>query len=289
MGTQVTHEPPNPTTPPENLSVPPGSSTPETIPPTNPPADGAIDPKYVKLLEGSLAETSRRLQEVENERARGSATPPPPPPDPERERSEFYNNPKESTRQLIREELESSVGEIREFVRSFKGASAIDKLVERFAVDPRFKSMWDSSVEAYVREQAAGVPPANLNDQTFGFLVVSAIGLKATGMLSASSPAATPPAPPAPTPTPAPAPGAPSPTPTPMPTPPHMRPSPPPGAPPTQDQPAQRPLTELEQRLLREYNAGKPKEKQMDEKQFLIWQTMPAADVAFSTLGQPKT
>lgn len=293
MGVSVTHEPPNPPTGDslENLQTPlnDSGSTSPIIPPTNPPTSGAtdLDPKYVALLEGSLREANRRLQQIENNSVT-PATPPPPAKTADELRLEFYENPQTATRQLIREELESSVGEIRDFVRQFKGQSAVDKYVDQFKMNPRYSGMWDSTIEQYVREQAVQIPTANLNENTFGFIVISAIGLKATGQFGSNPnpPTNAPPASAPPANQPAPVATQPSSTSS-MPTPPHMRPSPPPSAPPASNEPKVRPLNENEQRLLREYNAGKPPEKQMNAAQFLKWQEMPSNEVAFSTLGQP--
>lgn len=288
MGVSVTHEPPTPPGgSPENSPPPPSgsASTSPPIPPTATPPAGPTNEAYVKLLEGSLAETNRRLQDAETRAARAAEPPPAPPPDPEAERASFYNDPKGATRTLIREELENSVGEIRDFVRSFKGQTATDQLVAKYKADQRFAPQWDAAVEQYVREQASQMPPSNVNDQTFGFLVVSAIGLKATGMLQGSTmvhaPAPTPP-PPAPPATP------PSPTPAAtVVTPPYMHPSPPAGPPNPSNTPRTRQLNENEQRLLREYNA-KTNGKKMTEAEFITWQEMPSADVANADFDKPK-
>lgn len=236
-------------------------------------------------MEGTIREQNRRIQEMETNLAQRAPVTPTPPPDPDTERQEFYNNPKEATRKLLREELDASIGPIAEFVKQFKGATAIDKYVEQFKLDPRFQNLWDPQVEQYVREQSGTIPPDKLNDTNFGFLVVSAIGLKATGMLQSFAPPAASAAPVA-------APTTPTPTaaPSSMPTPPHMRPSPPAGPTPGDSNGGKkiRPLNENELRLLREYNAGKPPSKQMTHEQFLVWQDMPSADVARADFDLPK-
>lgn len=272
MGISVSHEPPEPTPPPTPETP---SSTPPAIPETPPPAAGATSPQYIKLLEDTVREQNRRLNEAAASTSRPAAPPPPPAKTVEEERQEFYNDPVNSNRRLIREELEATVGPILAYVNELKGGTAIDKFVNQFKSDARFARMWDADVENYVRQQSSTVSPAQLTEQTVGFIVVSAIGMKASGILPTSSglPSAmpeTPPAPPAPTPTPAP-----------MPTPPHMRPSAPGGPPaPAGNGKVLRALTEHEERIRRENN--------MTVEQFLTFQEMPSQEVAFTTFDKPK-
>lgn len=282
MGVSVTHEPPNP---PENQpspASPPSSSSPPSIPPTATPPVTPIDPDYVRLLEGTLANQNRKIADMERTRATGDAAPPPvAKPSKEERRQAFYDDPDEATRKVIREELQATIGPINEVAKMFRGTTVIDEYIARYRLDPRFKGNWDENVERYVREQASSVDPSNLNDNSFGFIVVSAIGLKASGMFTDHRSAA-----PTPTPTPTPTPST-----TPesrVETPPYLRPSGPPGpAPVDPNAPVHRQLTEEEKRLLREYNASKPAEKKMTEAQYIKWQDMPGESVAFTMFDRP--
>jgi len=111
-----------------------------------------------------------------------------------------------------------------------------------------------------------------LNDTSFGFIVLSAIGLQTTGMIE-------------------------RPTPTSesskrnredtLPTPTYMRPSSPASPTPRDDKPRHRELNENEKRLLREFNSTHPRDKQMTEAQYIEWQTMPAAAVATTKFDRP--
>lgn len=276
-GPQVTHEPPE-QTPPLAPEIPASESTPPVTPPTPQPEGGATStatPQYIKLLEDTVREQNRRLQEAATSASRPPEAPKPPAKTPEEERQEFYNDPMNANRRLIREELTATVGPLIDFVNQMKGNSATDQLVTQFKNDARFSRMWDADVEGYVRQQASTVAPAQLTEQTFGFIVVSAIGMKASGILPTASglPSASAPAPTPPTPTP-------TPTPAPMPTPPHMRPTAPAG--PGGNPPAKtlRPLTEHEERIRRENN--------MTHEAFLKFQEMPSSDVAFADFDKPK-
>lgn len=279
---EITQDPPISTL--ENLEQPPAPSSqqespPTPTPPTPTPIVSATDPAYIKLLEDTTREQNRRIQELE----RRSAAPPEPAKPvltKEQLRERFYDDPMGTNREMIREELAATIGPIQEFVSQFRGQSAIDKLVNTFKVNPKFASNWSPEVEDYVRNQAAGIHPSQLNDNAFTFIVASAIGLRASGMLG------TPSAPPSPAPAPV---TQPSPTDRTVPTPPYMRPSAPPGpSNQTNQQAGYAPLNENEKRILREFNASKPRDKQMTESQFREWQDMPSSDVAHTQFDKPK-
>lgn len=284
MGTQVTHEPvvePTSETPPAGLEP---STSPPIQPiasPPAPPTDDA-DARYRALLEGTVRAQNERIALMERERAAAPPAPAAPPKSADDERREYFDNPMEATRRLIQSELQQTIAPLTDFVRSFKGASAIDNLVEAAKINPQFRDHWSPGIEQYVRDQAAQVDPTKLNDSSFGFLVVSAIGMKTAGMIRDGAPTAPP--------TPAPAPRAPAPssTPAPVATPPYMAPSAPPAPSSQPARPSFRPLDETEKRLLREYNAGKPANKQMTEQQYREWQELPSESVISSTIGQPK-
>lgn len=254
--------------PPENGD---GSTSPQ-IPPTSSPQVPATDPALVKLMQDTIAEQNRRIANYERDLAdaRSISAPTTPTKTKDELRQEFYDDPITANRRLIREELEATVGPLQEFVKTFKGQTQTDRLIEQFKNDTRFSSHWTPAVERYVREQASRIDPAHLTEQSFGFLVVSAIGMKNVGMFGDS-------------PTPAPQP----PTQPQVPTPPYMRPSAPP-APDNTPKQKHRALTEDEKRILREYNSTKSPERRMTEAQFIEWQGMPSADVAFSDFDKLK-
>lgn len=274
MPITVTHdEPPTKL----NNNTPPSSETPPEIPPTNQPTDSPIDnSRYISTLEETLREQNRHIQELTTKL---SSTPEPVHREPEKtteeRRQEFFNDPVEANRRLIREELQSTVAPLVEFVNQLKGGTKTDELVNRFKNDVRFSGMWDNDVEAFVRNQVKNVSADQLNDNVFGTVVVSAIGMKATGILPKANGNGF--ADPSSRNTPAPAP---NPNPTPMPTtPPHMRPSAPPGPSGNPEgKKKARELTELERRLARE--------RRMTDAEYLEWLEVPATDVVNSAIGK---
>src|SRR5258708_338763 len=141
--------------PPEDTTSgqPPVGSEPLTsplIPPTpNPPATPTEDPRYTKMLEGTVREQNRKLAELEQRIASGVVEPPKPIKTPEEERTAYFNNPQEETRKLIREELQQTTAELTAFVRQLKGQSFVDQLVERAKINPRIQKNWNPRLEAY--------------------------------------------------------------------------------------------------------------------------------------------
>src|SRR5262245_50938181 len=120
--------------------IPPGSDpssqptpTPST-PPTPARPDPRTDPAYITLLEGTLAEQNRRIAELERSNAAPAPTPAPAPTRTKEEsRNAFFDDPTEASRAVVREELAATVGavnEMLEFVRSTRGATQTDLLVD---------------------------------------------------------------------------------------------------------------------------------------------------------------
>ena len=72
------------------------------------------------------------------------------------------------------------------------------------------------------------------------------------------------------------------------PVPPYLAPSAPPQPALPSNTPRVRALTEEEKRILREFNATKPKDRQWTEAQYIQMQEMPARDVATTTFDLPK-
>lgn len=269
MGTQVTHEPPpnSPNPPVEDLELKP------TIPPTDQPPVQPIDnTKYIGILEETLRDQNRKIQELNTKLNTTPPAPAVPSKTPDEERAEFFRSPVESNRKMIREEVTATIAPLVEFVSRLNTQDQMAQMINRYKFDPRFSGMWDNDVEAFVRQNTGAIPADKLTDDVFGTVVVSAIGMKATGLLTKSTSAPSPSAPPATPPAPPTAPV--------MPTPPHMRPSAPPG--PSggpNNKPGPRALTEHEERLRRERN--------MTVEQYLSWLEVPASDVVSSDIGKP--
>jgi hypothetical protein len=273
MGTPIRSERDNQPTPASTDS----SATSQDPPPNPNPSDGVTDPpagdppeteevklrRYSAILEETLREQNRTIQALQNgQRPAAPAAPAPPPRDPQAERQEFYNEPMEATRRIVRTELEQTVAPLLEFVKEFKGQGVSDRLKNTVKNDPRFSGMWDADVERAVDDTLSRVKPESINEDIVRSAAVQAIGLKAMNLLPTSAA----PAPPAPTP-PAPAPAGERRVTSPA----HMRPSAPPAPSAPNGKPALRPLTENEERLRRE--------QKISHEDFLFWQNLPASEV----------
>jgi hypothetical protein len=254
-------------------------NSPPTLPITTPAAP-VIDSDTVQLLRDTLQATNRRNAQLEEQLARGREIAPPAP----RERtsdeiaseaSSFFSDPLPKIRNVIREvletELKATVDPLNQFVREFKGATVIDRLVVQYKTDPRFAPQWDNGVEQYIREQAATVQPQQL-EGLFGFIVTSAIGMKATGMISTPGPklVADPPTP--------------APRNEPV-QPPFIR-STPIMPDPAPRKSTVRALNEDEVRLLREYN--NTHKNKLTPEQYIQLQELPKDQVATSMIGIPE-
>jgi hypothetical protein len=261
---------PDPQTP-TGSSNEPASPSPST-PPTPIPAGSPTDrDRYIGLLEETLRENNRIIQELQT-RSTQPAAPVAPAPTAEDLKQQFYNDPVTTTRNIVEEALDRTIRPLNEFVRGLKiEGSPYDRTLSKFRADPRFAAAVDDPQVMSVVEQI--MSKTELNDMNMQSAIVHAIGLKAMGMIPAS---AAPAAPSAPAPTPAP-------TPTPSTVlPPHMRPSAPPA--PTSGSsgaPKTRQLTENERRLMREQGFK-------SEAEYLAWLELPAGDVASATFDKPK-
>lgn len=259
-------------TSPDLNNAPPVLESPQT-PPTNlPPANptNQKDP-YVELLENTVAEQNRRFNELNSKLTNIQNQPTQQPPlSADELRTAFFNNPHEETAKIIRKELEQTISPLREFVDAFKGQSQLDRLISNAKINPKFQAKWTPELESYIRQQAQTVPPNQLTDQNFTFLVVSAVGAAELGYIPGYD------ATPKNTPTP------PPPPPRDDVTPPHLRPSTSP-MPQLNPKPVTRELTENERRMYREYNAKQPPEKRFkSEAEFIKWQEMPRDEVAYT-------
>lgn len=254
-------------TPPNGSSSGSQSTTSET-PPTSQPAAPATDPRYLELVEGTIRAQNARLADLERQNAEllqsRSAPPAAPTRTPEEERNAFYENPRAAIREVLTQELKETIAPLLAFANEAKATTQLDKLIAQVRTDPRVSSQWGPRLEAFIRSQLENVPPHQLNAQVVSSVTLAAIGQKTIGMIREDSPSPAPVTPREPV----------------APAPPYMRPSAPAGPSNLNPAPTHRPLTELELRVLREFNAGKPTKEQMTEAQFLEWQSMPAREVA---------
>lgn len=250
--------------PPPNPNPNPSDGVIDDPPVTDPPADTeeARLKRYSAILEDTLREQNRTIQQLQN------ATPPVAPPaapprNPEAERQDFYNDPIEATRKVVKTALEETVAPLLDFVKEMRGATTTDRIKNQVKNDPRFSGIWDADIERAVDETLTRVAPDKINEDVVRSAAVQAIGLKTMNMLPTTTPR---------TDNPNPNPNPPAPTERRVTTPPHMRPSAPP-APSSQTNGAKklRPLTENEERLRRE-------NKQTHE-DFLFWLELPANEV----------
>lgn len=272
MGTPIKSEKDTPHEPSEDLNEPAPNLNP------NPdPSIGHTDDqpqretellrlqRYTGVLEENLREQNRTIQTQNDLLTRtppAPVAPPVPPVDPQAARNEFYQDPVAVTRRTVREELESTVAPLLDFVKEFKGQGTATRLKDKFRNDPKFQPHWDDAVERSIDDAVSRVAPENLNDGTMQAIIVQSIGLKTMGLLSPSTNGNSNPNPPAPTSRPVSSQA-------------HMRPTGPP-APSTQPGAKRlRALTENEERLRRE--------NKMTHEEYLFWLELPADQVATAT------
>jgi hypothetical protein len=250
-------------------------STPPTPSPTPSPTDGGTKERYIGILEQTLREQNRQIQELMNNRGGQPPAAPPAPPDPERQKQDFYNNPVETTRTIVQDALKEAIAPLNEFVRGLRiDGSPFANMLAKFKADPRFSEVLkDPQVVQAVEKILSNAELSEINMQS---AIVHATGLKSMGLLVTLGINDAPPAP-APAPVPAPAP---SPAPSSTVLPPHVRPSAP--AAPTPrvggDKPARPALTENQRRIMREQGFK-------TEAEYWDWMELPASEVAHTDLG----
>lgn len=244
---------------PEELEQPP-------IPPTTEPVDGPIeDPKpardpdaYIGILEATLRDQNKQIQELLNKKPEVNTVPAD---DPDEGRQQFYADPVGTIRKEIRETIQP----LMDFVSSMKVSGKRDDLLKRFKANPKFAdALSDPQIESVVLELTSRVPEENLNDETIQASIIQAYGAQRLGLL----------------------PNSPNNNSTPptreesvnrQPAPAHMRPSPAPPNIPNQPN-KRRPLTELEKRLARE--------NRMSDDEYLDWLEESPSTVATSNIGK---
>ena len=161
---------------PDPSLVPSSEPSPETQP-TPPQAEPAIDPDKKMMLD-VIRDQNRRIAEME---ARGAVAPPPPPPvrNVDEERQEFFNDPIGT----MRREMAATIAPLQKIADTITGGTKFDQLMDQIKNDSRFTKMWNPVLEQYVIREGKRVDPKVLNFDTLGFVVLTGIGLQASGML----------------------------------------------------------------------------------------------------------
>lgn len=258
-------------------STPESESTPEATPPTNQPAAPATDDKsarYISILEQTLREQNRQINELMSQRPAAPA--PVNAPDPEEEKQRFYNDPVNTTRKIIDESLKAAIEPLNQFVKGLKiDGSPYSQMIAKFKADPRFsQSLNDPQVLAAVETIMNNTDLTEINMQS---AIVHATGLKSMGLLGTIVPDNNPAPAPAPTPAPSPSPSGGTVVPA------HVRPSAAPTPRPSDNNNAPRrpPLTENQRRLMREQGFK-------TEEEYWKWMELPAAEVAHTDFDRPQ-
>lgn len=261
-------------TPPVSSESPPPTSSSSETPPTETPPAPATDSKdrYIGILEETLRESNRQIQQLMSAPPK-PATPAPAAPSPEEEKQRFYNDPMGATRDIVESALKDAIAPLNAFVRGLKiDGSPFSQMMAKFKADARFAStLNDPQIIAAVERIMDQSELTEINMQS---AIVHASGLKGMGLLGTVVPGSS--GTPA---TPAPAPAAPTPAPSTV-LPPHVRPSaaPTPAPAPNGSQPSRPPMTENQRRIMREQGFK-------TEKEYWDWMELPASEVAHTDLG----
>ncbi len=186
---------------PENNNLPSPDLPSQPIPQTEVPASG---PSSESLL-AVIREQNQRMQELQNQLVTVKTTPAPAPePTKEEQNKRFYEDPAGFMGEFaskIQKQLTETVAPLQEQYLSFKRDSVVDGFINQAKVDPRISRNWNPQLEAYVRQQIAQMPPAQVNEQAFINVAVMGVGLQSMGQIPSPNAALNnnPPAPPAPT------------------------------------------------------------------------------------------
>ena len=242
--------------------------------PINGPNKAAIDEAALRVIQ----QQNERIQALNDELTRVRTAPPPvPEPTNEELNKQFYENPAgfmDRFAQKIDRRLQETVAPLQEQYQTFKRDTIVDGFVNQAKVDPRIAGKWNPQLEAYVRQQLANLPPAQVNEAAFINYAVNGIGLQTLGQLPGSTiPASNnPPAPPPPANLPRNA----------EVIPPHLRPTNTPPTPPAGPNGGKqyRELTEDEARLAREMR--------MTKEEYLDLLSLNKSQVVDSTIGQRR-
>ena len=272
---------PEPVKPPTEPAAPASPPTPTNPPAAEPAADNR---RMLDLYEATLRENHQRITRMEREleESRAATAAAAAPPTATQTPDEFWKNPAQHIRELIKEETTRAVKPLYDFKDRFEARSAYDTLKDRFRSDPRYKEIFPK-IEGAVDQLLSRAE--KIDENIMNTAVLSAAGALALGMIpqpgaTAGNQPATPQTPANPNTPAAPTPGAPVQR-SDLVTPPHLRPSG--AAQHTTDEPAGRKveLTELQKRLARENG--------MTEQQYVDWLELPADKVTTAKIGiEPK-
>lgn len=264
------------------LAAPPsseGEPNPETPPTPQPGTTPTDQGRYIGILEQTLREQNRQINELMAGRTAPAAPAAPPAPSPEQEKQDFYNEPVKTTRKIVTDALAEAIAPLNDFVRGLKiDGSPYANMMAKFKGDARFSQvLQDPHILATVEKI---MERAELNEVNMQSAIVHASGLKTMGLLGTvvADPGGGN-APPAPN-------GNNPPAPPSAVLPPHVRPSAAPipvGAPRTNN-PARPPLSENARRIMREQGFK-------DENEYYTWLEMDAAEVANANFDKtpPRT
>lgn len=214
--------------------------------PPAPPAPAPFDPTILSAYEQQLQLEARRNAQLTRELDELRRTPAAPP-TPEKEK-EFFDTPRSTMVEIVREELKNAVGPLNDYVSQSRRDAVISNFKQQMRANPAGYPFIDK-VEDVIDKLIANTPNVDANTMTLAYNtavghVVSTRGYEA---LTGSN---NPPPPPNPTPSPVP------------PTPPHIRPTPP--APPRRDDSKpKRVLNENEKKIARFRN-------QTDD-EYIVW------------------
>lgn len=219
------------------------SDTPPALPT---PAPVPFDPSILQAYEAQLQSESQRNARLERELAEARRVPAAPP-TPEKEK-EFFDTPRSTMVEIVREELKNAVGPLNDYVSQTRRDAVISEFKRQMRANPAGYPFIDK-VEDIVDKIIATATNVDANTMTLAYNsavghVVSTKGYEA--LVGTSTPA------PTPTPTPSPVPS----------TPPRIPPSP----------PAPRPIGDNKpKRVLNENEKKIARFRGMTDEQYIVW------------------
>lgn len=188
----------------------------------------------------------------------------PPPPDPKAESKKFYDQPVETTREIVRHELQETIKPLNEFKDELKKDRDYDRIKTKFRSDPTYADFFKiPGAEAMIDEAMSRLPATDAAMTTVLF------GLRGAAEFGHVPALKAPPKPPA----------------GPDVTPPHLRPSPPPDEPPATRDAREAEYIKGEVGKLDENARRLIREMGQTPEDFIRWRDLEAEQVTSSKIG----
>lgn len=164
------------------------SSQPATQQTNQPPAGPTDSAAQIAMYERALRDQSRKIDELMRKVDETSRREEPPARSVEEERTQWFENPQEATRAVVRQEMERTVAPLLEIAKELRGTTTGGNIKAKFKVDPRYaKYLSNPTIDAYLDQAIASLP--NVNEDSVRAAIVHIIGMANVGDVPGYNPA----------------------------------------------------------------------------------------------------